>query len=153
MPKIQTDSFAVVADTNKEILDILLRLNGQDIATFSSYMNVTVSEVEKAPQWAINYLKDIINVELLHIGYVTKDLKALGLFVPYENIEAEVQEYINNTADAGSQPIVIQKDDIITEAGAIKAQYLVYAVDILKEFIKPTEYLKETPKLVLNIQE
>jgi len=145
--KIITTGFNITTETDKEALTILLKLIGQDIASFSSYMGVSVEEViltdddgvQTVALWAINYLKDLINAELIHLGYVTKDIKAQGLFVDYDNIVFSVNEAITSGAITGSQPLTINKDAIITEAGAIKAKFIVNAQYILEDFLATPE--------------
>ncbi len=141
--KIITTGFNITTKTDKEALTILLKLLGHDIASFSSYMGVTEQEVilsdddgvETVALWAINYLKDLINAELIHLGYVIKDIKAQGLFVDYDNIVFSVTQAITNQTVTGSQPLTINKDAIISEAGSIKAKYLVNAESILNDFL------------------
>ena len=144
--KISTKSFTITAQTDKEALDILLKLLGHDIASFSSYMGATEQEViitdddgnETVAIWAINYLKDIINAELIHLGYQVKDIKAQGLFVEYDEIVSSVNKALTSGAITGSQTLSINKDAIITEAGAIKAKFLVHAQSILEDFLTTT---------------
>ena len=144
--KISTKSFTITAQTDKEALDILLKLLGHDIASFSSYMGATEQEViitdddgnETVAIWAINYLKDIINAELIHLGYQAKDIKAQGLFVEYDEIVSSVNKALTSGAITESQPLSINKDAIITEAGAIKAKFLVHAQSILEDFLTTT---------------
>ena len=92
MYKIKTDSFMIVADTKEEAFIDLLKLSGYDISSFSKYMEVTVEELEKAPQWAINSLKDLISLNLEYIGYIMKDSRTEGLLKPYLDIENLVKK-------------------------------------------------------------
>ncbi|MFK5938284.1 MAG: hypothetical protein QM497_07805 [Sulfurimonas sp.] len=141
--KISTKSFTITAQTDKEALTTLLKLLGQDIASFSSYMGVTEQEVvitdddgnETVAIWAINYLKDILEVELIHLGYVTKDLKAQGIFGGYNDTEFSIKQARDAGAITESQPLVINTDTIITEAGTIKIKYLANAEAILQDFL------------------
>ena len=141
--KISTKSFTITAQTDKEALTILLKLLGQDIASFSSYMGVTEQEViipdddgnETVAIWAINYLKDLLNAELVHLGYTTKDLKAQGIFGGYNDIEFSIKQARDAGAITESQPLVINTDAIITEAGTIKIKYLANAEAILQDFL------------------
>ena len=141
--KISTKSFTITAQTDKEALTILLKLLGQDIASFSSYMGVTEQEViipdddgnETVAIWAINYLKDLLNAELVHLGYTAKDLKAQGIFGGYNDIEFSIKQARDAGAITESQPLVINTDAIITEAGTIKIKYLANAEAILQDFL------------------
>ena len=141
---IKTKSFTIKTETEKEALTILLKLTGRNIASLSSYMGVSEEDiilvdddgVETVALWAINYLKDLADVELVHLGYVIKDLKALGLFVDYDEIAYSVTKAIAEETVIGSQPITINKDIIVTEAGSIKAKYLVNAQSILQDFLQ-----------------
>jgi len=141
--KIKTKSFIITTETDKEALTILLRLLGLDIGSFGLYMGVSEEDiiltdddgVQTVALWAINYLKDLINAELIHLGYQAKDIKAQGLFVDYDEIVFSVTQAITDGAVTGSQPITINKDAIITEAGAIKAKFLVNAQYILEDFL------------------
>ena len=142
--KINTTSFNITTETDIEALTILLRLLGLDIASFGLYMGVSEQDiiltddegVKTVALWAINYLKDIINAELIHLGYQAKDIKAQGLFVEYDEIVYSVNEAITSGAITESQPLNINKDAILTEAGAIKAKYLVNAQNILQDFLE-----------------
>ena len=141
--KISTKSFTITAQTDKEALTTLLKLLGQDIASFSSYMGVTEQEIiitdddgnETVTIWAINYLKDLLNAELVHLGYTTKDLKAQGIFGGYNDIEFSIKQARDTGAITESQPLVINTDTIITEAGTIKIKYLANAEAILQDFL------------------
>lgn len=130
--KIQAKSFEITTKTKEEAFGLLLRLSGLNIASFSSYMGKTVAEVQEAPQWAENYLKDTIDLNLINLSYIIKDIKAQGLMIEYNDIVAEVKEHVTNGTVAGSQPIKIN----LIEDGAIKSSIIVYATDILKDFIK-----------------
>ncbi len=141
--KISTKSFTITAQTDKEALDILLKLLGHDIASFSSYMGATEQEViitdddgnETVAIWAINYLKDLLNAELVHLGYTTKDLKAQGIFGGYSDIEFSIKQARDAGTITESQPLVINTSSIITEAGTIKIKYLANAEQILENFL------------------
>jgi len=133
--QIKTDSFTINANTKEEAFNYLLRLNGLNISSFSSYMNVSEDEAKKAPLWAINYLKDIANAEFIHLGYIMKDTKTSGLIVEYKKLQSQVQEAITNNTISGSQPIILN-EDIISEAGSIKARYITHTEDILKDFLQ-----------------
>ena len=141
--KIITKSFNITTETDIEALTILLRLLGLNIASFGSYMGVSEEDiiltddegVKTVALWAINYLKDLINSELIHLGYQAKDIKAQGLFVEYDEIVFSVNQAITDGVITASQPITINKDAIITEAGAIKAKFLVNAQSVLEDFL------------------
>ena len=144
--KIKTNSFNITTETDIEALTILLRLLGLDISSFGLYMGVSEQDiiltddegVKTVALWAINYLKDLINAELIHLGYQAKDIKAQGLFVDYDEIVFSVNEAITSGAITESQPLSINKDAILTEAGAIKAKFLVHAQSILEDFLTTT---------------
>ena len=141
--KVNTNSFNITAQTDKEALSILLKLLGQNIGLFSSYMGVTEQEViitddngnETVAKWAINYLKDILDAELTHLGYVTKDLKAQGIFGGYNDIEFSITQARDAGTITESQPLVINTKAIITEAGTIKIKYIANAETILQDFL------------------
>jgi len=141
--KINTKSFDITTQTDIEALTILLKLIGLDIASFGSYMGVSEEDiiltdddgVKTVALWAINYLKDLIDAELIHLGYQTKDIKAQGLFMEYDEIVSNVTQAITNQIVTGSQPLSINKNAIITEAGAIKAKFIVNAQSVLEDFL------------------
>jgi len=142
--RIQMKSFTVTTETDKEALTILLRVLGLNMSSFTSYMGMSDEDiiltnndgVQTVAIWAINYLKDLLNIELIHLGYQAKDIKAQGLFVNYDDIVSSINQSVTEGAVVGSPPITINKESIITETGAINAQYLVRTVDILNEFIQ-----------------
>ena len=141
--QIKAKSFNITTETEKEALTILLRMFSLNIASFCLYMEVSEEDiiltdddgVETVALWAINYLKDIINAELIPLGYQIKDIKAQGLFVDYDEIVYSVNEAITSGAITESQPLSINKDAILTEAGAIKAKFLVNAQSVLEDFL------------------
>ena len=145
--KISTTGFNITTETDKEALTIMLKLLGLNIASFGSYMGVSEEDIiivdsegiETVALWVINYLKDIINVELIHLGYQAKDIKAQGLFVEYDEIVFSINKAMTSGAITSSQPLVINKDAIITEAGAIKAKFLVNTQYILEDFLATPE--------------
>lgn len=134
MYKIETTSFIITAETKEKAFNILLKLSGHDISSFSEYMGVNVEELEKAPQWAINSLKDLVSLSLEYLGFIMKDSRTEGIYKPYSDIEEVVKEKLTNQEITGSQPIQVSKD-IISKDGAIKTHYLVNAEMILKDFI------------------
>ncbi|MBL0703205.1 MAG: hypothetical protein JJV95_04410 [Sulfurospirillum sp.] len=134
MYKIKTNSFMIVAETKEEAFTNLLKLSGYDISSFSEYMEVTVEELEKAPQWAINSLKDLISLTLEYTGYIMKDSRTEGLFKPYLDIENLVKEKLSTQEIVGTQPVQISSD-IISKDGAIRTHHLINAEMILKNFI------------------
>jgi len=141
--KIKMKSFTVTTETDKEALTILLSVLGLNMSSFGSYMGMSDEDIiltnndgiQTVAIWAINYLKDLLNIELIHLGYQAKDIKAQGLFADYDNIVTRITEMLTNGTSVGSQPITINKDAILTEAGAINAKYLVRSVDVLNDFI------------------
>jgi len=144
--KINTKSFNITTETDIKALTILLKLLGLDIASFGLYMGVSKQDiiltdndgVKTVALWAINYLKDIINAELIHLGYQIKDIKAQGLFVEYDEIVFSVNKAITDGTITESQLLSINKDAIITEAGAIKAKFIVNAQSVLEDFLTNT---------------
>jgi len=136
MYKIKTDSFTLTADTKRDAFALLLKLSGLKISDLSKYMEVSTEELQNAPQWAINYLKDIINAELIHLGYVIKDTKTTGLLYELKRLQKEAQKAITNGTTQGNQPVELN-DDIVSESGYIKAGYITRMEDILKDFINP----------------
>jgi hypothetical protein len=141
--KINTESFTIAVETDQEALSILLKLLGLNMGSFCSYIGVeeqevlvkNEEEVEVVAKWAIVYLRDMLNAELVHLGYVTKDLKAQGIFGGYSNLEAEINKERASGGLSGTQPIVINTKDIITEAGAIKIRYIANAENLLQDFL------------------
>ena len=136
MYKIKTDSFTLTADTKKDAFNLLLKLSGLKISDLSKYIEVSIEELQNAPQWAINYLKDIINAELVHLGYVIKDTKTAGLLYELNRLQKEAQKAITKGTIQGNQPVELN-DDIVSESGYIKAGYITRMEDILKDFINP----------------
>ena len=136
MYKIKTDSFTLTADTKRDAFALLLKLSGLKISDLSKYMKVSTEELQNAPQWAINYLKDIINAELIHLGYVIKDTKTTGLLYELKRLQKEAQKAITNGTTQENQPVELN-DDIVSESGYIKAGYITRMEDILKDFINP----------------
>jgi len=141
--KVTMHSFTVVTDTEEELLLILLKFAGMSLDSFADYMKVKKEDLIKkekdapaaVPRWAINYLKDLLNAELIHLGYTAKDLKAQGIFGGYSDLEAAINKAKSNDAVSGTQPLVINVSSILTEAGTIKIKLLANAEDILQDYI------------------
>jgi hypothetical protein len=133
MYKIETDSFVVVDSTRMGAFETLLKLGGYTIDSYSQYMAVSIEELEKAPQWAINSLKELIHLNLVHLGYIMKDSRVEGLMKPYSDIESIINKKFDSQEIEGSLPIKIF-DDIISKDGAIRTHYLTNAENILREF-------------------
>ncbi len=138
MYKIKKESFNIVTDTEKEAFNILLKIAGYTKKSFSEYMGIEVLEIDKPPKWAINYLVDVIDANLVHLGYVMKDTKITGLLGIYDGLVEDITKSLNKSELTKNQPITINKD-IIREDGAIKAYFIVNIEYILKEFIKNKE--------------
>lgn len=132
MIKIDLEAITIIAENRKDLLKILLDLSGFNESSFAEYMEISVEDLEKAPQWALNYLSDLENANLIHLGYVMKDTKTMGLMAEY-NKQEEIADNIVNSGDAKFKPIII-KSSIISEAGSIKADPLINAKGILKRF-------------------
>jgi len=135
--KIKMTCLEITTETKQQSFDILLRLSGFNLASFSSYMCKPIEEVQEAPQWAENYLKDIIDLDIQHLSYIIKDIKAQGLMMDYENAVLAVKEHILNNTDVGSQPLIIK----LSEDANIKASYIVHATEVLMDFITNTQTL------------
>jgi len=138
MITIKTESFTINANSNKELLNILLRLNSLTIAKFAQKTEVDASTIEKAPSWAISYLADLANANLIHLGYVIKDTKTDGILQPINTIEKEVEKIKTDKAITAQNPIILNKD-IVTEQGAIKVAYIANIEQILEEFRESIE--------------
>jgi len=134
MYKIDLLTFRIITATKKEAFNILLEMLDHSESSFASYMDIDIETLEEPPQWALNYLADVLNIELEHLGYQIKDLKATGLKVPYDNAQDKLQELIEKGIVDIDLPIEI-KSSIITEAGAIKSRLLINAENILKRFL------------------
>ncbi len=132
--EIKQESFTLKATDKNEAFGLLLALTGHTVDSFSKYMDTTVEELETAPAWALKYLGDTFNLELLHLGYIMKDTKTPGLIGEYNNVLAELDKLEGkNLLKTTMIPIRI-KDSIITEGGSIKIAYIARAEDILKDF-------------------
>ena len=143
--EINTKSFKIRAESDIEALDILLTLYGQDMAKFSDYMGVTDEDIivtdddgnKTVQKWAINYLTDVINAELIHLGYVAKDTKAIGMFGEYNDVQLEIGKQVDSgTVDPATIPVEIFTDEIITEGSRLKIRYVVNAETILSNFME-----------------
>ena len=134
MADIKKSSFKVLTDTDADAFDILLKLTGHTKASFSTYMDINVTELAEPPKWALNYLQDIIEANLIHLGYIMKDTKVAGLMGTYNILVDAINTEINAGTLTGNQPITINKS-IITEDGPIKASFIVNAENILKDFL------------------
>jgi len=136
MYKIQKDGFNIVTDTEKDAFDLLLKVHGYTKASFSEYMGIEVAELDAdtVPTWALNYLIDLLNINLVHLGYIMKDTKVTGLLGIYDELIEDITEAFNKSEITGNQPITINKE-IIREDGAIKAYFIVNTEYILKDFL------------------
>jgi len=134
MADIKKTSFRVLTDTNAGAFDILLKLTGHTKTSFSTYMDIDVTELEEPPKWAYNYLQDIIEANLIHLGYIMKDTKVAGLMGVYNTLVDAINIEAGAGNITGNQPITIYKS-IITEDGPIKASFIVNAENILKDFL------------------
>lgn len=135
MADIKKDSFRVLTDTDAGAFDILLKLTGHTKASFGKYMDIDVTILDEPPKWAYNYLQDIIEVNLIHLGYIMKDTKVSGLMGVYNSLVDKINVEVNAGTLTGNQPITINSS-IITEDGPIKASFLVNAENILKDFLE-----------------
>ncbi len=136
MYKIDEKSFIIICEGKAEAFKILLELAGYTKKDFCEYMEIKEDDINDdiVPQWAINYLKDLINADLIHLGYIIKDNKILGLMGDYNEVDTKIKTLTNESQITGTQPIVI-KSSIVTEDGAFKIKYLTNAEKILKDFI------------------
>jgi hypothetical protein len=134
MHKIDTPSFQIVAETKQEAFNILLKVTGYDVGSFSKYMGIDLQILEDAPQWAINYLKDIVNAELKHLGYFIKDTKTTGLKSAYDVADSIVNDLINN-GTITMQPFKIKSSIVSEDAGNVEIRYLINAQDILSKIV------------------
>ena len=138
MYKINTPTFQVIAKTKQEAFDILLKVTGYTINSFSKYMGINHQVLKDVPQWAVNYLKDIINAELKHLGYFLKDTKTVGLKSAYDAAEKLVSDLISK-GTISTQPIKIKPTIISESAGNIEIRFLINSQDILFKLVEDTK--------------
>jgi len=133
--QIKTTAYTINASSPTEALNILLELNSFTIDSFAKYMQVDAStlKTDAPPKWAINYLKDQLETNLIHLGYIFKDTKTDGILKPIEDLEKELSEIKLNNAIDTQIPASINKD-IVTEQGAIKVAYIANFERLLRDF-------------------
>lgn len=134
MYKINEKSFTVSCENKEEAFKILLELAGYTKASFCNYMGVQEQDLEVVPVWAENYLKDLINANLVHLGYIMKDNKVAGIKGGFDEIESTIKQLTGESLISGTQPLTI-KDSIVTEIGTIQIKYFANAENILNNFI------------------
>lgn len=134
MYKINEKSFTISCESKTEAFKILLELAGYTKESFCNYMGVQEQDLEEVPVWAENYLKDLINADIVHLGYIMKDNKVAGIMGGYNELTKTIEQLTGKSELTGTQPLTI-KDSIVTEDGAIKIKYFVNAENILNNFI------------------
>ncbi len=130
---IERDSFTLNATDNKDALKNLLLINNTTKPKFAKKVGVDVSELNEAPDWAINYLADLANLNLIHLGYVMKDTKTDGMLEPINQINKQIEKIKLDKAITALNPIILNKD-IVSEQGAIKVAYIANIERLLEDF-------------------
>jgi len=138
MITIKTSSFTLNANDNIEALDTLLKLNNLTKESFAKKTGAKISDIQKAPQWAISYLADLADANLIHLGYVIKDTKTDGILKPIKELEGKISKIKTEKAITAQNPIILNKD-IVTEQGAIKVAYIANIEQLLEDFKESIE--------------
>jgi len=132
---IYKKSFSANTSTNEEMLNLLLEASDFiDINSFTSYMGVEPTELATAPTWAINYLSDILDANLTHLGYVMKDTKTDGMLGEYKEALLQLEEQ-NTELEPATTYITIKHEDIVTEQGTLKISTIANITNIIKKLI------------------
>ena len=132
---IDKKSFSASTSTNDEILNLLLEASDFiSIDAFASYMGVEPSELATAPIWAINYLSDILDANLTHLGYVMKDTKTDGMLGEYKDALLQLEEQ-NTELEPSTTYITIKDEAIVTEQGTLKISTIVNISNIIKKLL------------------
>ncbi len=133
MYQVTTESFTINAKDQVEAFNILLKLNNLTTSKFTLKMGVDASTLKKAPQWAITYLKDLADINLIHLGYVMKDTKTDGMLEITKRLEQEINKIKTDKSITAQNPIILNKD-IVSEQGAIKVAYIANIERLLESF-------------------
>jgi len=132
---IDKKSFSANAQTNEKILKLLLEASGfTSIDTFATYMGIEPSELATSPIWAINYLSDILDANLTHLGYVMKDTKTDGMLGEYKDALLQLEEQ-NTELEPSTTYITIKDEAIVTEQGTLKISTIVNISNIIKKLL------------------
>ena len=134
MVQAKRRSFTINATDNAQLLDRLLQVNGHTRDSFASYMAVEGSELDTAPQWAINYLSDLLHAELIHLGYVAKDAKHEGVFGEYDEAADAYKELQNQRGDL-QQPVIIDRTYIVSPVRTLKISILANATRMTNDYL------------------
>jgi len=127
---ISTNSFSAQAETEEDLIKILLEMGGYKHAgELATYIGVSATVLDNYPNITLTYLGDIIDANLTHLGYVMKDTKQEGMLGEYRD-QVEIHKELN-AQDSRPQPIIIN-DGIITEAGTLKISYIANAERIMR---------------------
>lgn len=136
MYKIKEEAFSIATEDIRGAFEIMLQISSHSLESFCKYMEIPLlKEEDEPPKWAINYLKDYINANYLHLGYIMKDSGVSGLMGAYNKLEDQVAELTIENSSSLNQPIVINKT-IIAKDGPINTSFIVHSETILKEFIR-----------------
>jgi len=141
METLRKQSFIVNAESKEELLDRLLELNNFNRSKFASYMGVEADILDDSPQWAINYLSDLLDANLIHLGYVAKDAKHEGAFGEYDEAIKELEELQNERQDT-QQPIIIDKEYIISPVRTLKVSILANSTKMIVNYMESLEELE-----------
>jgi len=132
MNEITRNSLSINAESQSELLDILLKLNNYTPASYCSDMGTTEEMLVSNQVWAINALADLLNSNLIHLGYVAKDAKHEGVFGEYDDAVKDFKE-IQSQLDDLQQPVIINKEYILSSVRTIKVSILINAMQLITQ--------------------
>jgi len=115
---ISTSSFTITGADEYECMVMMIECLCMTIEEFAEYMGVSPKELNKAPKWALNYLKDIIDVNLIRLGYVMEDSKQRGIMGEYDESSSKL---LNN---GDTRKIVINKEYILNKENTLKVSLI-----------------------------
>jgi len=141
METVNKRSFTVNAESKEELIDRLLELNNYDRAKFASYMGIEADILYDAPKWVINHLSDLLEANLIHLGYVAKDAKHEGAFGEYDEAVKELEELQNERQDI-QPPVIINKDYIISPVRTLKVSILSNSMKLIQDYISNLDELE-----------
>ena len=133
MFQVNTESFTLNAKDEADAIDMLLKLNGFTRAKFAKKLNIDGAVLDEFPKLFINYLTDLANANLIHLGYVMKDTKTDGMIEPINQINKQIEKIKSDKAITAQIPIILNKD-IVSEQGAIKVAYIANIERLLEDF-------------------
>jgi len=135
MTELKRETFYLTSSSKEELLELLLRLIGKSKESYAQSNGIEEGKIEENIDWAINSIGNEIELKIRLLGYIAKDSRVEGIFMPVTKAEERLNELNAEAGASTSLPIHIDLEKVVTKEIEIDTRVIVNAVTELNSKI------------------